>query len=149
MSEKNLERICLTTTNKAPCMRTKLLNCLLILFWYSLSACTTMQPMNAKNANSHDTPQAVVNELWVGDRVSITTIDGASYNLTIVEIDVEILSGVSCESCSPIAIEVASIERLSTEKISVVKSAGASVGIILGAVLLVALIAGPGFSPGQ
>ena len=129
-------------------MQTKLLMCLLILFSCSMNACTSMRPVTTKNASSHDTAQATVDKLRVGDSVSLTTIDGAAHNLTVVEINDRVLRGVSCEDCSAIAIPITGIDSLYVERTNVVKSAGAGAGVILTIVIVLALIAGPGFSPG-
>lgn len=125
-------------------MRAKLVVCLLILLSCLLNACTTMRPVTTGSADSPDASQTTVDELRAGDKVSLTTNDGATHDLTVIEVDDQILRGADCEECSPVAIPVPAIASLDVEKVSVLRS----VGVVLSVVMVIALIQGPNLSPG-
>ncbi len=125
-------------------MRAKSVTCLVLLLSCLMNACTTMQPVTTSNAESPDASQIAVDELRAGDRVSLTTSDGATHDLTVIEVDDQVLRGADCEGCSPIAIPVSGIASLDVERVDVLRSAG----VILSVVIVIALIQGPNFSPG-
>lgn len=124
-------------------------NCVLYLVVVSLlHACSTVQTVTDQNEFAKNPGQHIVNEVVAGDEVTIITKDGATHDLIVTDVTDSGLRGVSCQDCDSIEINIAEIDQLFVEDISAIKSVGAGAGVVFATILVIALVAGPTFSPG-
>lgn len=92
---------------------------LVVLTHLLTSACSVMQPVPAQNTD------ALVAELQSGDEVVVYTRRGEKIALTIDSIDQEKLVGGGRE------IPLSDIERVQRKEVSVARSAGTALGVVL------------------
>ncbi len=99
----------------------------------SLIGCTSMRPMSTQDTD-------LSAQLEMGDHLVVFENTGRIVDMTLTEIDGDILRGRSTDgSMGPTQIDIANIEKIEVEKISGVKTTLAVVGGIIVIVPLAAL----------
>ncbi|MES2682981.1 MAG: hypothetical protein V4650_05620 [Pseudomonadota bacterium] len=99
-----------------------------LLTAFCLTACTSMRAVPSGEK------QAVRAELKVGDEVSVSAVNGKTYLLVLTAVDEEKITGVG--NNQKVTMRYEQIRTLEIRKLSVVKTAGLSIGVIAGAFLV-------------
>lgn len=95
-----------------------------------LVACTSLRPLPEGSTGQWR------GQVKVGDDVSVAAANGKTYLLTLTEVDGEKIVGIGDNK--RVTIRYEQIESLEVRKLSTAKTAGLSVGVVVG--VLVALI---------
>ena len=100
----------------------------------ALAGCTSLQPVAADQEVLRDRIRA--GELVrAGDRIAVTTEDGTQYAFTVAHVDADALSGEGFQ------VPIDRIATLRTERIDVVRTAGAAGGAVASAYIAAAIAA--------
>ena len=94
----------------------KLSYCLVIMLLVSLTACTSMQTIEA-------TPTAVQKHFVIGEIITVHTVNDTIYEFELIDITEDSIVGKRQQ------IPFSEIQKLEKKKVGVVKSIGAGIGM--------------------
>ena len=100
----------------------------------ALAGCTSLQRVSAEPEDLPDRIRAG-DLVRAGDRIAVTTGDGTQYAFTVAHLDAETLSG------DGVRVPIDDVVTLRTERIDVVRTAGAAGGAVAAAYIAAAVAA--------
>ena len=97
---------------------------ILFLSCLSLLACSTYSPVRRTSPNSYALA------IKSGDQVSLTTINGQTFELKVTRISQDVLTGVD-DNGRPEIIKISDIQELEKESISATKTSGGILAVVV------------------